>query len=285
MYADNLKLWLEVSKLDDADLLQRTLDRLHCWSVERQLPINHAVFCPPNWCPGLLWCLSRWGASCSGTQPWKGILEFLSRQTYARLKTPQRNLPLLIGCSFSHMTLDIFRLLFSSHVRQILEYRLPGSYLHEKRMRTDKEVHRRGSKSVVTLRNLSYSNHLQRTNFFCLGSRRRRGALIYTRCILRSVMRDEVQEFSLFCADSSTRDHGMKLFKPRRFRVRSDVTLSTHVMNDWNSLPELVSMQTAESFQRLLDICLLEKHGSYSVHCDRNVLLCNTSHQLTCSLH
>lgn len=32
--ADDLKLWLVVSKVDDADLLQTTLDQLHCWLME-----------------------------------------------------------------------------------------------------------------------------------------------------------------------------------------------------------------------------------------------------------
>ncbi|CAI2736936.1 unnamed protein product, partial [Dicrocoelium dendriticum] len=37
IYADDLKLWMEVSSLEDADRLQTTLDLLHDWSINWQL--------------------------------------------------------------------------------------------------------------------------------------------------------------------------------------------------------------------------------------------------------
>ncbi|CAI2738296.1 unnamed protein product [Dicrocoelium dendriticum] len=40
VYADDMKLWMEVTCLEDADRLQASLDILHDWSANWQLPIN-----------------------------------------------------------------------------------------------------------------------------------------------------------------------------------------------------------------------------------------------------
>lgn len=45
IYADDLKLWLEVSDVHTTDKLQAKLDLLHEWSTKWGLPINSAKRC------------------------------------------------------------------------------------------------------------------------------------------------------------------------------------------------------------------------------------------------
>ncbi|CAH8481278.1 unnamed protein product [Dicrocoelium dendriticum] len=61
IYADDLKLWTEVSSLEDADRLQTMLDLLHDWSIKWQLPINRAKCSVlPLWLIKPIWNLPHW---------------------------------------------------------------------------------------------------------------------------------------------------------------------------------------------------------------------------------
>ena len=45
LYADDLKLWMVIRNVDDADSLQEKLDILHSWSERWSLPINYDKCC------------------------------------------------------------------------------------------------------------------------------------------------------------------------------------------------------------------------------------------------
>ncbi|CAH8480494.1 unnamed protein product [Dicrocoelium dendriticum] len=110
---------------------------------------------------------------------------------------------------------------------------------------------------------------------FSLEYRRRRGDLIYARRILRGEIGNELQDFFQVNTECSTRGHCWKLFKPRRLRLRSDFTLSTRVVNDWNCLPNsVVNAHTEECFKRLLDLYLLNLQGSCCFLCNCDNLTC-----------
>lgn len=157
--------------------------------------------------------------------------------------------------SFSTMAPEVFKILFSSHVRPILEYGQPATFPQTKGEADRIErVQRRGSKWIKNIRHLPYEQRLSSLNMFSLCYRRRRGDLIFTRRILRGQYGEELSKFFHRNTDGPTRGHSQKLYKPRRLRLRPSATLSTRVINDWNNLPsEVVEANGEDCFKRLLD--------------------------------
>ncbi|CAI2738311.1 unnamed protein product [Dicrocoelium dendriticum] len=286
-YADDLKIWMEVPTPEADDRLQEKLDLFHSWSSEWRLPINRekcSVLPIGSSDPFGAYHIGSFLIRNAACEKDLGILvspDLRTTEDTLRKIAAANRMFCAIRRSFSRMTPEVFRLLFSPHVRPILEYGLPAAYPFTKTERVMIErVQRRGSKSISALRDLPYTQRLRQMNMFPLDYRRRRGDLIYTRRILRGQMGSELQEFFQLCADSSTWGHSWKLFKPRRVRIHSDFTLSTRVVKDWNSLPELVvSAQREESFKKLLDSYLLSMQGSCCFRCDRNGPLRNTASQ------
>ncbi|CAH8550583.1 unnamed protein product [Dicrocoelium dendriticum] len=180
--------------------------------------------------------------------------------------------------AFSRLTPEIFRILFTSHVRPILEYGLPAICpLTRFECNMIEKVQRRASKSILELRDLPYPHRLQRMHLFSLEYRRRRGDLIFTRRILMGEMGTELQAFFQVNTNSSTRGHNWKLYKTRRLRVRSTLALSTRIVNDWNDLPKhVVDAQSEECFKRFLDSHLMSKLGPCFFQCSCYGPLWNT---------
>ncbi|CAH8575535.1 unnamed protein product [Dicrocoelium dendriticum] len=261
IYADDLKLWMEVSSMEDADRLQSTLDLLHDWSIKWQLPMNHEKCSVLPVGASVPFGIYHIGGSLlrNATQE-RDLGVVLSSDLKSNEDTKKKVAAAYrmfhsIRRAFSRLTPGIFRLLFTSHVRPLLEYGLPAAYpLTKFECDMIEKVQRRGSKSVAELRDLSYSLRLKQLNLFSLDYRRHRGDLIFTRRILRGELGRELQEFFHLNTESSTRGHSLKLFKPRSDRVRSSLALSTRVVNDWNRLPEsIVVAETEERFKHLLD--------------------------------
>ena len=131
LYADDLKLWMEVNSIEEADQLQDALNALDSWSNTWFLPINK------DKCA----VLPIGATEPLGTYHIGGhLLRVLSQEkdlgvlVSSDLKTTADTLKKVatatrifgsIRRSFSQMTPEIFRLLFSSHVRSILENGLP----------------------------------------------------------------------------------------------------------------------------------------------------------------
>ncbi|CAI2737748.1 unnamed protein product, partial [Dicrocoelium dendriticum] len=274
IYADDLKLWSKASSIEDADSLQGAVDQLHEWSIRWELPVNR------DKCAVLL---------IGGTEPYGayhigGLL--LRNTTHERdlgvivtseLRTTQGTLKVatgrrLVGAlrrEFARMTPEIFRPLFTSYVRSVLGYCLPAGHpLSNLECALLRKVQRRASKAVLGLRDLPYPIRLQQLNLFSVELRSRWADLIYTRRILRGDLGSELQHFFRPNTDCTTRGNTWKLFKQRRHKIRKDVTLSTRLVNDWNSLPEAIAdAPSKESIKRLLVKHSLNLLESCGCHC------------------
>ena len=105
---------------------------------------------------------------------------------------------------------------------------------------------------------LEYPDRLRKLNLFPLAYRRSRGDLIYTWRILQGKLGDELRENYQVMTGKILRGHKLKLFKPRRNKLAPGITLSTRVVNLWNSLPaEIAEAVTEDSFKAKLDRHLL----------------------------
>ena len=137
----------------------------------------------------------------------------------------------MLRLAFSCWTPDVFRKLFTSFVRPLLEYGQPAFFPMTKgECDRLKGVQRRGTRWIPAFRGLTYQERLEHLDLFSLDYRRRRGDLIFTRRILLGQLGPELSSFFALNTAGPTRGHSLKLFKPRRQILRTNATLSTRVV-------------------------------------------------------
>ena len=149
---------------------------------------------------------------------------------------------------------DLFRQLFTSLVRPILEY---GHSVYQPQLKTLcadlEDVQRRATKLVPSLKDLPYPERLKRLRLPSLEHRRNRGDMIDMYKYIHGHYLTDKPHFDL--ADrTETRGHSLKVTKKRcRLHVRSNY-FSHRVVNLWNSLPEnTVTAPNLNCFKSRLD--------------------------------
>ncbi|MGL5607408.1 MAG: reverse transcriptase domain-containing protein [Aeromonas veronii] len=261
MYADDLKLWIATRPDESPGLLQLALDHLYEWCIEWSLPVH------PTKC-----CFMAIGAAAmplnlkigptllreTRLEPDLGILvssDLCQSNEALRKSNAASRLLWAIRRSFERLTPSLFRTLFISHVRPVLEYGQPAFHpVLQRDIDRLERVQRRGSKMVTGMRHISYPRRLAELSLFSLHYRRVRGDLIYTWKILKGQLGAELQEFFKLNNESITRGHTFKLLKSRRHKVDTRLTLSTRVVNTWNALPQnVISSNTVDTFKTRLD--------------------------------
>ena len=279
LYADDLKLWGQIRCDGDVDKLQSALDALDCWSKRWLLPINSSK------CSVLpVGRKQPFGVYHLGGNLLKevemerdlGMLitsDFKSDEESKRKAVTASKIMWSIRRSFIRLTPQIFRTLFVSHVRPILEYGQPAFHpVTKQECLWLEKVQRKGSKVVAGLENVAYTERLTKLGLFPLEYRRCRGDLLYTWRILRGDFGQELRNFFNVVLDSNTRGHQLKLYKPRRIRVRPSITLSTRVINMWNNLPaDVVCSNTEDQFKKKLDKHMLNASGESCSCCQYNI--------------
>lgn len=261
LFADDLKLWASVTTSEEYGELQDDLERLSRWSERWLLPINQEKCAVLHLGPG-----SPFGPYYLDGNPVKvvdvekdlGILvsgSLKSKPDSLRKAAAASRMMWAIRRSFATLKPQTFQLLFGSHVRPILEYGLPASYPLTKGEKSELEkVQRRATKMVSGLQQLSYEDRLDNLNLYPLELRRQRYDLLTTRRILLGDYGDDLKSFFPLSDDPRTRGHPLKLRKKRTLRLAAQFTLSTRVVNLWNSLPsEAVLAESEDRFKALLD--------------------------------
>ena len=261
LYADDLKIWTPVASLHQALELQQSLDKLVEWSTLWELPINSrkcAVLPVGTSTP--LHPYSLGGVPLNIVEQIKDLGIIVSADFKSILETNRKvavssRVLAMLRRAFSCWTPDIFRKLFTSFVRPLLEYGQPAFFPMTKGECDRLEsVQRRGTRWIPALRGLTYPERLEHLDLFSLDYRRRRGDLIFTRRILLGQLGPEISSFFALNTAGPTRGHSLKLFKPRRQILRTNATLSTRVVNDWNRLPPAaVDISSEASFKKFLD--------------------------------
>jgi len=162
----------------------------------------------------------------------------------------------MIRRNFKRLDKKNFLTMYKLYVRPHLEYCVQA---WSPNLIADKEclekVQRRATKMVLGLKSLPYEERLDRLGLTTLEQRRRRGDLIETFKIMKSIEKIDYRNFFQL-ADSKyeLRGHSMKLFVPRcRLNVRSKF-FSQRVLSDWNGLPQtVIDADTTNSFKNRLD--------------------------------
>ena len=117
------------------------------------------------------------------------------------------------------------------------------------------KVQRRATKLVKGIRDLSYSERLQRLKLPSFRKRIIRGDLIETFKILTEKVKTDPEQFFELASQDRTRGHHLKLRKRRSRTIMRLKFFANRVVSQWNSLPEeIVEATSTNVFKNKLDL-------------------------------
>ena len=273
MFADDTKLFSEPKHADDHSL-QNDLDVLQDWS-EKWLMSFH-----PEKCKVLK--IGRQKSSVQyninnvileETEAEKdlGVIidNQLSFKSHIASVTAKANKVVgIIRRSFNNLTEDLFVQLFKSLVRPILEYGHSVWNPNLKHLSQEVErVQRRATGLLGSLKNLDYSERLQKLELPSLEHRRKRGDMIDTYKYVHGLY-DSARPNLTLSEITHTRGNSLKLkTNYSRLNVRK-YYFSHRVVTIWNSLPEeVVTAPSINSFKARLDKHWEELPTKYNPEC------------------
>ena len=269
LFADDTKLYRQVSGLSGATGLQADIDALVNWSRKWLLPFNASkcrVMHIGRQNPGLRYHLGDTALEETVEEKDLGIvvddhLKFHQQTAAAAAKASQ--MLAVVKRSFANLDETTLPLLYKSMVRPFLEYGNaiwgPFGKLDQKRL---ERIQRRATRMVKNLRHLPYPERLRRLGLPSLYYRRRRGDMITVFQLLHGGIALTPETFLTRHTSDKTRGHPWKLQKPRAKALTRRNAFSTRVINDWNSLPaQVVSASSINQFKARLD-----KHWASLMH-------------------
>jgi hypothetical protein len=170
----------------------------------------------------------------------------------------------IIRRSFTYLDDHTFVLLFKALVRPHLEY--AGS-VWQPHLRRDFDrlegVQRRATKMLPRMKDLTYSERLQRLNLPSLAFRRLRGDMVEVYKILHQLYDINPEEF-FKRSENNTRGHSLKLLVPTISTNIRRNGFSFRTVSTWNSLPEeTVQVPSLNAFKNRLDKLWRNHHLMY----------------------
>ena len=260
-FADDTKLYSEVSSKGDSEKFQMDLDKVFSWSQEWQMLFNidkckvmHIGSSNPRY-PYTLNGQVMQEVSVerdlgvyidSSLQP--------SKQCVEAAKRGNRILG-MIKRNFSFLKQDIVVRLYKQLVRPHLEYAVQAwnPYFSKDKDVLEK-VQRRATRLISSLKGVPYNSRLRLLNLTSLELRRLRGDLIQVYKIVHGFVNLSFSDFFRFANSKITRGHCLKLQKVQsRINIRSNF-FSQRVVNEWNGLPEdVVIVGSVNGFKNALD--------------------------------
>ena len=266
LFADDAKIFRNVSSREDCIKLQNDLDKLTEWSARWQLPFNVEK------CKSL-----HIGKNNSRHRYVMDIQELeqvreekdlgvlvddelkFHRQTAAAVKKANAVLGMLKKSFvlFDEITLP---LLYKSLVRPHLEYgNVIWGPFYKGDIKAVERIQRRATKLVPQIRNLSYEERLKKLNLSSLTYRRRRGDMITTYKLVTG--RINLNKEYFFKAPHSTmRGHKHKIFKEHATKFTRINSFSNRIVRDWNELTsDIVGAASTNTFKHKLDAYWKEK--------------------------
>ena len=104
------------------------------------------------------------------------------------------------------------------------------------------------------MRHLPYTDRLRNLDIASLSYRRKQGDMISLYQIFQGHIDLNISDFFVLASYLSTRGNSKKLFKSRFLCHARSKFFSTHVINDWNSLPDhIINAPSISSFKEQLD--------------------------------
>ena len=250
-----------INEADDYSCLQNDLDRLVEWSHLWQLHFNDSkckVLHMENSNPSHCYTMSNIPLTKTAEEKDLGVimdneLKFYKHTAYA-VKRASKMLGLFRAIFTCLDEITVPKIVMAM-VRLHLEY---GNVIWHPRYQLDKteieKVQRRAIKLISTLRHEPYEARLRSLKLPSLDYQRRRGDMLQVFRILNGLDRLDPQIFFKLSKQIRTRGHCQKLYNDHsRLELRKHV-FSQMIINDWNSLPELViTCKSVNIFKSRLD--------------------------------
>jgi len=271
LFADDTKIYREISSEDDCKALQTDLDSLAAWSDSWQLRFNpskckcmHLGKCNPNVTYHISDNSEDIVVDSVASEKDLGVLfdNDLKFSPHIQQKVKKANQTLgMVKRAFDCLDKEVFIPIYKSLIRPHIEY---ASVIWKPYLKKDiiaiESVQRRATKIVTGLKDLTYEERLRQLGLPTLAYRRDRADMISLFKIMNNY--DNVVIDTIKVAEpSSTRGHNLKLQKSRFSTRYGQHRFSTRVCNPWNSLTQgAVTASSVNSFKD--NINQLWKHKS-----------------------
>ena len=270
-FADDTKVYCNVSPTDNTSTLQGDLDTMYDWSVKWQMYFN-ADKCK---ClhlghnnPAIDYHVG--GKHVVNVQSERDLGVTLGNSLNGSLQcakvvgTANRILS-SINRTFSCNSLHNIMKLYKSLVRPHLEYCCQAwrPYL-QKDVNNLERVQRRATRIIPEISKLSYTDRLSKCNLLSLEMRRLRADLIEVFKIVKGFEGIDPNYFFKFINDTRTRGHHLRIYKQTcRLDIRK-YFFSQRVIFEWNNLSlDTVSATTINGFKKAIQPLFQKVRGLY----------------------
>ena len=263
IFADDTKVYRNISNVDDADKLQSDLTGLMEWCKKWKMTFN------PSKCHVMHYGKSNRkflyhlnGCLLDNVEEEKdlGVIipsNLLYQSQMNKVISKATKIIAMIKNTFSHMDKDIFLMLYKVYVRPILEY---GQEIWSPHFQKDidmlEKVQRRATKIVPSLKDQPYEKRLKDLGLYSLKDRRDRGDMISVFKIMNNLIDLDISKlFTLYNGPYNTRGHSMKLDQKRCHTDIKRFTFSQRIIGKWNTLPEyVIGSKTVDTFKKNYDM-------------------------------
>ncbi len=279
MFADDTKVYRQVSTTEDCEALQKDLEELENWADTWQMQFH------PKKCkvlrvgknhPEFTYHMQSNGGSCYlevvNSEKDLGVeidnLLAFDAQCDSMVKKANRVL-CTIRRSFQYLDETVMLQLYKALVRPHLEYAVETwAPRLKKHINSIEAVQRRATKMIPSLHHLPYQERLKKLKLPSLVYRRKRGDMIQTFKFVHNIW--DIEDSLLTpSVDVGTRGHDHKLFKERYETITRGHFFTIRVIDLWNSLPQnVVTAPSIDSFKNRLDSHWESKEWLYDYEAD-----------------
>lgn len=264
LFADDTKVYADVSESSNGQKLQEDISRLDDWAKKWQLSFNSRSKCKVmhirnnNTKRKYKMQQEQELVDLETTEIEKDIGVHVDKELkfdrHVEIQCGKANKILgMIRRSFTYIDKDSMKKLYTALIRPILEYGHVVTYPRFKKSATLLEsVQHRATKMVPELHDLEYEDRRREMDLQSLYYRRDRGDMI--ECYKMTHNSYEITPILKRDEETTRRGHSLKLkFTHSKKEVRHHY-FSLRVVSKWNSLPEsLVSAPSLNSFKNRLD--------------------------------
>ena len=269
LFADDLKVFKEISSNDEEYELQQKLDHIYDWTQYSLLKFH------PQKCYSMRLTLKKRSIDSAhysiddrrisgvSTTEDLGITfnDHLSFEEHINKKVNKANsLAGMIRRSFAYLDKDTFRSLFVSIVRPHLEYGATVWNPAQKHLIDIIEnVQRRASKQVPGMSGLTYTERLKALDLPTLQYRRYRGDMIelyklFHRCYDQHASKTIMESLRSNTPRQSSRNHPFTIYKVPCTKAVRRSSFKCRVTDQWNNLPAyVVEAPSVNAFKNRLD--------------------------------
>ena len=270
LFADDVKLYLQITNDADVGRLQRAIDALTDWADEWQLSVSVSKCCMLN--IGRVTCNTNLTINGSVLPVVESVRDL--GVTVTQCLSPSLHVSNIVAKAnqraaaiyraFTSRDITLLLRAFTTYVRPIVEHdSVVWSPYTVKDIDAVESVQRRFTKRLPGYNSLTYSERLKRANLLSLELRRLHLDLVWCYKILFGHVDMKSENFFEWAPHLSTRGHKYKLYKKSSSVSVRYHFFSERIVNVWNSLPDEVDFRTVKSFTRTIKCVPFNDFVSY----------------------